>query len=152
MVGQGPRAKNWCFTLINYTPQDLERLASPLEGVEFLIFKRMGPRNLEGVVRFLSRKRKTGVVLGQSYCRVTRCLMRSVEYCKKDGDFTIVGKEPGKEPSSMRNNDIESFKKSVQEGILDKGELMELHSTISAKYPRFVDDYVTKYKSMLMNN
>lgn len=105
MPSQGPRAKHWCFTLNNYTDNDLDRLATPIPGVGYLIFGRevssTGTPHLQGTVCFLSRKRRPQVIttIGKSRCTVARSLFQSIEYCKKDGDFVEVG---APSPSTIR--------------------------------------------------
>lgn len=153
MPSTGPRAKNWCFTLNNYTPDDVDRLSSQLDGVGYLIFGRetgdSGTPHLQGTVCFQSRKRLAQVVaiIGQSHCTVTRFLSQSIEYCKKDGDFTETGVPP---QGSGERSDLEEFKASVKEGVTTMAELRELHSAVCASYPRFVKDYIQDNKEEIL--
>ena len=146
MSSSGPRAKNWCFTMNNYTPADVDRLSTAIDGVSYLIFGRevgaSGTPHLQGTVCFQSRKRLSQVisVLGQCHCTCTRFLSQSIEYCKKDGDFTEVGEPPEKE--NGKRSDLEEFKASVKEGVTCIKQLRELHSGVCAMYPRFVQDYI----------
>jgi len=145
MPGTGPRAKHWCFTMNNYTPTDVDRLSASIDGVEYLIFgKEMGASgtpHLQGTVCFQSRKRLQQVitVLGQCHCTVTRFLSQSIEYCKKDDDFTEVGHPPA---AKGERSDLEDFKASVKEGVTSTVELRELHSSVCARHPRFVKEYI----------
>lgn len=146
MPSTGPRAKNWCFTLNNYTPADLDRLSVPLDGVKYLIFGKevgaSGTPHLQGTVVFQSRKRLSQVIsiIGQAHCTVTRYLPQSIEYCKKDGDFTEIGDVP--ELNQGERSDLEDFKRSVKEGVTNEAEIRELHSEVCARYPRFVKEYL----------
>lgn len=148
MPSVGPKAKNWSFTLNNYTQADVDRLASPLAGVEYIIFGKevgaSGTPHLQGTVCFQSRKRLPQViaVIGQAHCSVTRSLLQSIEYCKKDGDFIEIGVVPVENQNRGRRSDIEDFKASVKEGVTDLVELRELHSKVCASYPRFVKEYI----------
>lgn len=104
MPGTGPRAKHWMFTMNNYTPADLYRLSAPIPGVDYLIFGKevgaSGTPHLQGSVCFQSRKRLQQVkaIIGDAHCTVARHLLQSIEYCKKDGDFTEVGSIPDNQP------------------------------------------------------
>lgn len=144
----GPRSKNWCFTLNNYTDEDVERLSNPITGVQYLIFGKevgaSGTPHLQGTVIFQSRKRLSQLVelLGQCHFSVTRFVPQSIEYCKKDGDFIEVGDYRPPSRNQGTRNDLEEFKNSVKEGIFNLKELRELHSEVIAKYPRFVADYI----------
>jgi len=145
MPSTGPRAKTWCFTLNNYTPDDVDRLSTPIDGVAYLIFGKevgaSGTPHLQGTVCFLSRKRLQQVkaIVGDAHCSVTRYLQQSIEYCKKDGDFTEVGVVPA---GKGERSDLEEFKASVKEGVTSIVELRELHSSTCAMYPRFVKEYL----------
>jgi Putative viral replication protein len=175
MPAVGPRAKNWCFTLDNYGPDDVDRLSaataensSTLPDVEYIVFGRevgaTGTPLLQGTVCFLSRKRLAQVitVIGQARCSVTRNLRQSINYCKKDGDFTEIGEPPvdkdkkvGEPPvdrdkkvgRDATRNDLEDFKASVKnEGITDMKVLRDLHTEVCARYPTFVNEYINDYK------
>jgi len=147
MPSTGPRAKNWCFTLNNYTPMDVDRLAAAHVDIEYLIFGRevgaSGTPHLQGTVCFRSRKRLQQVKahVGEAHCSVTRYLTQSIEYCKKDGSFTEVGIVPADQRKGERS-DLEEFKNSVKEGVTNIVELREAHSSVCALYPRFVDQYI----------
>lgn len=149
MPGQGPRAKNWCFTLNNYTPADIDRLSSPIAGVAYLIFGRevgsSGTPHLQGTVCFQSRKRLQQVIalIGQAHCTVTRYLAQSIEYCKKDGEFTERGAAPlAAKGKKEENSELEAFKQSVKEGVICHKELRELHSNVWASSERFCVQYI----------
>lgn len=159
MPGSGPRAKFWCFTLNNYTPANVDFFSSPIDGVDYLIFGREvganGTPHLQGTVCFRNRLRLTQVVrkLGQAHYTVTRSLCSSIEYCKKEGDFVEVGQAPkeGKAKDS-ENKDLEDFKNSVKEGVLDMKDLRELHSEVVARYPQFVRDYIRDHRPRAVVN
>ena len=148
MPSSGPRAKFWCFTLNNYTQTDLDRLSSPINGVQYLVYGKevgaSGTPHLQGTVCFQSRKRLSQVIqsIGQCHCTVTRFLSQSIEYCKKDGDFIEIGEPPDVVGEKGKRSDLEEFKASVKEGVTNKAELRELHSDVCARFPRFVDNYV----------
>lgn len=149
MPAVGPRAKHWCFTLNNYTPADLDRLSAPIDGIDYLVFGRevgaSGTPHLQGTVCFQSRKRLQQVIaiIGQAHCSVTRFLLQSIEYCKKDGDNVEWGEVPSTGGKDEKRSDLEDFKASVNEGVTSLADLRELHSNVCAMYPRFVREYIS---------
>lgn len=142
------RAKQWAFTLSNYTPADVDRLSSPRDDVKYLVFGReisaSGTPQLQGVVCFQSRKRLAEVkaIIGNAHCTVTRFLRHTIDFCKKDGDFTEWGHPPNTDSRGETMSDLEEFKASVKEGITDMAELRELHSVVCARFPKFVKEYI----------
>jgi hypothetical protein len=155
MPSLGPKAKHWCFTFNNYTQADLDRLSIPIDGICYLIFGKeigaSGTPHLQGTVCFQSRKRLQQVVttIGRVHCSVTRFLSQSIEYCKKDGDFTEWGDLPNTGSKDEKRSDLEEFKASVKEGVTSLSELRELHSSVCALYPRFVRDYIDDLKEKI---
>ena len=155
MPSTGPRAKHWCFTLNNYTPADVDRLSAQIPGVVYLVFGRevgaSGTPHLQGTVCFQSRKRLQQVkaIIGEAHCTVTRYLSQSIDYCKKDGDFTEWGNPPNTGGKGEKRSDLEEFKASVKEGIVDMKELRELHSEVCALYPRFVKEYIDDRREVI---
>lgn len=139
------RAKNWSFTMNNYTQADVDRLSTPIDGIAYIVFGRevasSGTPHLQGTVCFQSRKRLCDCtrIVGQAHFAVTRSLLRSIDYCKKDGDYTEIGVIPGTQGS---RNDLESFKATVKGGVMDPKELREMHSEVCARYPKFVAEFV----------
>ena len=161
MPGRGPRARFWCFTLNNYTQENLDRLSSPLDGVDYIIYGKevgeSGTRHLQGTVCFQSRRRLSQVIasIGQAHCSVTRSLSQSIEYCKKDGaweEFGSVPREGTSRRESRRESDadkLEEFKVAVKDGTLALKELREQHSAVCARYPRFVREYLGDNKPVV---
>jgi hypothetical protein len=140
------RAKNWCFTLNNYTDDDCLKLSSPLEGVSYCIFGKEvgenGTPHLQGFIQFVERCRLNKVkdVVGvRAHLEVAKNVLASIQYCKKDGDFV----ENGDFVSSQGDrSDLERFKDDVKSGVLDLKRLREDHSDVFAKYTRFCLSYV----------
>lgn len=142
---QMSRAKHWCFTLNNFTAQDIDRIAAIEDEVEYLIYGKevgaSGTPHLQGFVSFKERLRRNQVVakVGQAHFTVARNIHHSIEYCKKEGDYVEIGVAP-KGPG--RRNDLEAFKQAVKEGQFCHRILREEHSEIYKKYHRFCIDYV----------
>lgn len=149
------RAKNWCFTLNNYTHEDVARILG-LEAevsVSYCVFGReigeSGTPHLQGFVSFKERKTRASVValLGQAHFTVARRVQNSIEYCKKDGDFSEFGTPPV--VSQGQRSDIELFKEEVASGVLDPKLLRETHSEVWAKYPRFCQEYLLDHQPVV---
>lgn len=147
-------AKNWCFTLNNYTAADVEKLVQ-LEAessVSYCIFGKeigeSGTPHLQGFVSFNVRKTRAAAIAlcGQAHFTVARQVQNSIEYCKKEGDFTEVGTPPSS--SSGKRTDIDAFKEDVVQGNLNFKDLRELHSEVWAKYPRFCVEYVNDHRPL----
>jgi len=148
-ANQGPRARHWCFTMNNYTPEDLDRLSSLSGQVDYLIYGKevsnTGTPHLQGYVCFRSRKRLSQCVtiLGQCHFSVTRCVQASIEYCKKDGEFLELGTPPKGE---RRINQYDAFIRDVDEGNRDILYLMRNHASVYATCRSFVHEYLYRSK------
>lgn len=141
----GSRAKHWCFTLNNYTPEDVDRIDSLEETVDYLIYGKevgeSGTPHLQGFVSFKNRVRRSTAVarLGQAHFTVARNVDQAIEYCKKEGDFKEFGNRP-KGPGAR--SDLEDFKKAVLDGETSMSKLRADFSDVVAKYPKFCQDFV----------
>lgn len=149
------KAKNWCFTLNNYSPDDVVHLSTMFGqgGVKYLIFGRevgqSGTPHLQGFVCFSRRKSLAVVrnaISNQAHCEVARCIPASIEYCKKDGDYEEYGELDATAPG--KRNEFDAFKDAVKGGMYDMKELREQHSNVCARYPRFVMDYVKDHEPL----
>lgn len=141
------RSKNWCFTLNNYEQANIDRLMNLGNSVDYIVFGRevgeSGTPHLQGFVSFPSRKRLNQVTqtLGQCHCSIARFVSKSIEYCKKDGDFEEVGTPP-EDNRAGRRSDLEQFKETVKSGVTNLKQLREEHSDVFARYTRFCIEYV----------
>ena len=155
------RCFRWVFTLNDWTDDDITRFESNLkDDVHCLVYQKEanenGTQRLSGFVIFKKQKRFNQVksLLGP---RVRLSLMKghpltslmqpstSIEGNKPYIYGTIPQRRPGK------RRDIDSFKESVREGILDESELLKLHNRIVAKYPNFVHKYISTYRQLNQN-
>lgn len=63
---------------------------------------------------------------------------RVIDYIKH-----LVGPfESGSFVNYKKHHEIAEFKKSIKSGVFDLKRLREDHSTVCAKFPRFVEDYI----------
>lgn len=139
------RAKHWCFTLNNYSQQNIDKIIENASDFDYVFFGKevgeSGTPHLQGFVSFPQRVRRNYCIdkIGQAHFTVARNIDNSIQYCKKDGDFVEIGERPS--PSGTRS-DLEAFKLSVASGCLDMRKLRNDYSEIVAKYPKFCHDFV----------
>lgn len=141
------RAKNWCFTLNNYSQDDIDRLSAARPDISYLIAgKEVGDSGTPHLQGFFScatqlRLRAAKALIGEAHLTVARNVPNSIAYCKKDGDFFEIGQAP---PTKGSRSDLELFKTFVQEhdGTPSLATLREHFSDVCAKYPRFVESYL----------
>lgn len=143
------RAKNWCFTLNNYTQADVDRLANLGTSAAYVVFGREvgenGTPHLQGFIAFDERKRLQqvkAVIGGNPHVEVARNIPAAIQYCKKDGDFEEVGELPG---GQGRRSDLDSFKEAVKGGLMSLKEIRETHSEVYSKHRRFVYEYLADH-------
>ena len=138
----------------NYKEDDVQRLSSLKSSVAYLIFGRevgeSGTPHLQGFVSFPSRKRLSQCVslLGQCHFSIARSITKSIEYCKKDGNFTEIGDSTSLQKQGKRNN-LQAFKEDVQGGMFDLRDIREKHSMVYARYPRFVQEYLRDHRPIM---
>jgi hypothetical protein len=144
------QSKNWCFTLNNYTEEEINHL-STLNVCRYILYGKEtgenGTPHLQGFVQFNTKRGLAFVkrTIGErGHYEIARNIADSVRYCKKDGDFTEIGELS----TQGKRSDLEAFKQDVKNGMHDKKTLMENHSTVYARYERFVNLYVSIYKPL----
>ncbi|KAG7356241.1 putative viral replication protein [Nitzschia inconspicua] len=147
--------RHYAFTCNNYTEEDLDAIAqsSDTDRVEYIVYgkevaKSTGTPHLQGQICFSKQtsKRKALKILGiQAHLSATRNIAKSIEYCKKDGDFVEFGTPPivtAAGTTSGVRNDLTPFKEAVKAGIRDKKELREQFSDVAATHSHFFDQYI----------
>lgn len=145
ILSEMSRAKHWCFTLNNYTQDNVDRIVDNAASFDYVIFGKevgdSGTPHLQGFVSFPTRVRRAMCIekIGQAHFTVARNIDNSIQYCKKDGDFVEIGTRPS---GPGTRNDLDSFKLAVATGCLDMKKLRNDFSEIVAKYSKFAHDYV----------
>lgn len=140
------QALRWCFTLNNYTEEELGPLRESLTSeARYAVFGQEvgegGTPHLQGYVAFRKPKRFNAVkkvVCQRAHLEVAKGDEASnFIYCSKDGKF----EEFGKRSSSGKRGDLQPFKDAINAGNLDPALLREEFSEVAARYPRFFDAY-----------
>lgn len=146
-TNQQSRAKRWCFTLNNYDDEKQEAVRKLGADSEYLVFGRevgeSGTPHLQGFIIFKNQLRFNRVqeMLPGCHLSVARTVQKAAEYCRKDGDFEEFGSIPA--DSSGKRTDIDIFKEAVEnKEVLNFHDALLNHSSVYAKYPRFVHSYL----------
>jgi len=142
------QAKHWCFTYNNYNPNAIPDTLP--DGSVYLIFGKevaeTGTPHLQGFISYSKPRRLNQVraFLPLAHWTVARNLSGSIEYCKKEGDFTEIGERPSSTcPKSVgKRTELTAFMQSVREGLHDGYKLREAHPNVFARYGRFADKYL----------
>jgi len=139
---KGPLAVRWCFTYNNYDASHVPSSLPP-DALYFLAGREISPSgtpHLQGLVIWNKRKLRTACKkFLDCHWEICKSVPASVKYCKKDGDYVEFGVLPKGKGS---RSDLEKFKKSVKSGVYDIVKLRETHSSVCARYPHFVSDYI----------
>lgn len=134
----------------NYTDDDIAkvRLLGQRSGTKFLLFGKevgeSGTPHLQGHVSFSTQRKATALhKLFQGHWTVVRDLARSIEYCKKDGDFEEFGVNPvGASKNQGKRNDLEAIRDAINQGQTCRKTLRQDFPSVCAKYPNFVSQLI----------
>lgn len=101
-----PKSRNWCFTLNNYSEEDIERFNGYFNEEESLIkfgiigkeVGESGTPHLQGFLQLHNQCRLRTLQLyfdGRAHWEMMRGKChQAIAYCEKDGDFITVGTRP----------------------------------------------------------
>ena len=152
----GDRSKNYVFTVNNYTDADIAHLEElgKSDKITYLVWGKevgeSGTPHLQGFVQFSNRRSfnvaKNLIGRCNPHIEQSKSIKKAVEYCKKDGDFVEFG-EMGSCSIQGSRSDIQVCLDAIKEGdITSKRQLMEQHSDVFAKYPRFCMEALETYR------
>lgn len=123
---RGSRAKYWCFTLNNYTQEDMDRFRQFRDAISYIIYNKevgdQGTLHLQGFISMKIRKRMTQMkaLMPKAHLEVKQgSVAEAVHYCMKPvpecmckhcvkarpqvADFTIFGVVPKEAYEAMRD-------------------------------------------------
>lgn len=134
------RARGWCFTVNNYTDEDVENMEN-IVCRAICVAKEVGESktpHLQGVVYFehpktlRAAKRK---ISPRAHLEIMRgTWQQASDYCRKDSDIV---RDYGEGPAQGRRNDINEFSKAIEERESKESIVKGEFATQFAKYPRF---------------
>ena len=160
--------RRWCFTVNNYTPDDITVLESL--PCKYIVFgKEVGVDRtpyLQGFVIFSGTKTLTALkkVHATAHWEITKKTSESAaNYCKKgdqsksewnlhhdDGPnfgLNYSGFENGDFPSQQgKRNDLDAVKEAIQGGMTSLRDLRHHHSVAYSNNRRFVTEYALDFK------
>lgn len=113
------RSRNWCFTVNNYTPDDVDRIKSAK--AKYIIFgfevaPSTGTPHLQGFIMFASGKTRSSVgrVLPRAHLEVCRGTPeQNIEYCSKGSNFCEIGERPC---GRGKRTDLEMVRDEIKAG------------------------------------
>lgn len=142
-------AKHWCFTINNYTDEDIEKL-NTFE-CDYIIYGKeigeSGTPHLQGYVVLLNKKRINWLKKNfhpTAHLEIKRgSVSEALNYCKKDGDFV----ERGETPKEQTNKATETRAKYQQIiAAARAGDLFyveDQHPTVFLQYNRVLNSLYT---------
>lgn len=154
------QAKHWCFTINNYTQDEIDHLRGLYEAsaeekkIRYLVFQQEKGENetphLQGYISYSKRYRLGPVkemVGNRAHLEVSRGTpTQNRDYCTKEDTrventhYEEFGDFPG---GSGTRSDLEEFKEAVRGGCLDLKVLRDEHSEVMAKYRQWAHEFVS---------
>lgn len=119
------KSRGWCFTLNNYTQEDIEHLKSI--PVEYIIFGKekaptTGTPHLQGYVYFPTPRVMPKKLIPRAHLEPQRGTPNQAsDYCEKDGDFY----ESGTRPKQGKRNDLDEVYDAVRTGTKTVSDIIE---------------------------
>lgn len=139
-------SKNWCFTLNNYTSQEVEAINALVpDKVGYVVYgfetaPTTGTPHLQGYVQLVKKSQLTALtkmVKRANWLKAKGTPEQNFTYCTKEGNYH----ELGNQTHERQRSDLDALKDSIKEGTTLK-RLREEFSEVYAKYPRFVHEYI----------
>lgn len=140
MTNSEPKSRNYCFTINNYTPEDLEKLhslGSELSNHHFLIFglelaPETGTKHLQGYIQLNDAQRfkylhkyfalKRNNKLFKFHIEIANGTPeQNIKYCSKDGDFYQYGTPV----SQGKRTDMIEIKECIKENPKDINKIID---------------------------
>lgn len=139
------RHRAWCFTLNNYTEEDVSAVVAEAADTEYLVFGRevgdSGTPHLQGYVRFVHPRTFTGIKARPGFRRAHLEVARGTaqenrRYCTKSGTFSEFGELPA---GQGNRTDLLTYVEGLKGGLSDRALLEAGHVQCVARYPKLAD-------------
>lgn len=146
----GERYRHFCFTLNNYTTDDITELHALAPRTKYLVYGKEigdgGTPHLQGFVSFATQRKYSGLrkwFSGRAHWEAARDPPAAATYCKKDGDFVEFGISPNLSRSKQgKRSDLEALRDAINSGESDRKKLRQTYPGVCAKYPNFVSQLI----------
>lgn len=153
MPRDGNRARRWCFTINNYSDEDVARIREHGRTVEctdqpvrYIIFGREkgseGTPHLQGYIEFRRALRLRGVksIVGErAHCEASKGTpTQAAEYCKKENDYETFGSLSTE--NQGRRSDLEIIRDKIKDGVPEI-EIADEHFNQWVVYRRSFEAY-----------
>lgn len=148
---QMSRAKNWCFTLNNYTDEELRAVRKLGESFEndgrgYLVFgfetaPSTGVKHLQGYISFPERKRPSQIktFLRRAHLEIAKGNPKqNQEYCKKGGNSEEFGSIPA---GAGARTDLTHLQERIKSGA-SRHDIRDEFFTLYCRYPKAIDNYI----------
>lgn len=143
------RSKHWCFTLNNYTEQELQHLSSLYDNGEvnyIIIGKETSPSgtpHIQGFVSFEERLRLPTIkrrVSDRAHFEQARGTpFQAAEYCRKDQDFIEFGTAP---KGRGARSDIDQLVTRIREGW-SRDRIRDEYPKLFLRYTKSIERWIS---------
>lgn len=151
---QVPKALSYCFTLNNYTPDDIEDLKSKSDKYRYMVFGEevaptTGTPHLQGYVRLLKQMR-----MNQVHTLLNTRLSLAVakgspeqnyDYCSKEGVCIEIGERPL--PNQVAS--AKTSKRCRDEKAMDMVRMLDSGSKYRDVFEKYPGDFLYCHRSLL---
>lgn len=138
------QAKNWCFTLNNFTQEEYDRIHNASELYTYLIIGRergeRGTPHLQGHIVYKTKVSARAVKshLGnRAHFEISKSPKDSINYCRKEGDYLEYGTEPR---GRGGRSDLLAVQKAIRDGA-SIGEIRDQYFGTWVRYHRAIERY-----------
>lgn len=137
------RYRAWCFTVNNWTEDQLEKIMSNDKSSYVVVGKEVGEKgtpHLQGYIEFKNARTLAAVtkIIGKGHLETRRgSATEAATYCKKDGDWL----EAGKMSNQGQRTDLLDIKEKILNGMQEDEVIME-HTAEWCRYRNGLRDFI----------